>query len=96
MPEPIKNRRSKKSVSAFSRTEQDRLKILSELGRTCNSECDGDDAQIKVAKKEGVGTVGTLIQKREPIHPGTYVGTGKVQEIADMIAELGATGIVFR
>ena len=38
--------------------------------------------------------VGTLIQKRELMHPGTYVGTGKVAEIAAMIAERGATGIV--
>ena len=64
------------------------------------SEQDGDDAEDSVAelaelvKTAGAVTVGTLIQKRELIHPGTYVGTGKVQEIADMIAELGATGIV--
>ena len=66
----------------------------------CVSEQDGDDAEDSVAelaelvKTAGAVTVGTLIQKRELIHPGTYVGTGKVQEIADMIAELGATGIV--
>ena len=48
----------------------------------------------ELVKTAGAVTVGTLIQKRELIHPGTYVGTGKVQEIADMIAELGATGIV--
>ena len=37
---------------------------------------------------------GTLIQKREKIHPATYVGTGKVQEIADLIDMTGATGVV--
>ena len=42
----------------------------------------------------GAVVVGTLIQKRELMHPGTYVGTGKVAEIAAMIAERGATGIV--
>ena len=64
------------------------------------SEQEGDDAEDSVAelselvKTAGATVVGTLIQKRELIHPGTYVGTGKVQEIAEMIENLGATGIV--
>lgn len=64
------------------------------------SEQEGDDAEDSVAelaelvKTAGAAVVGTLIQRRELIHPGTYVGTGKVQEIAEMIESLGATGIV--
>lgn len=64
------------------------------------SEQEGDDAEDSVAelaelvKTAGATVVGTLIQKRELIHPGTYVGTGKVAEIAELIAERGATGIV--
>lgn len=64
------------------------------------SEQDGDDAEDSVAelaelvKTAGATVVGTLIQKRESIHPGMYVGTGKVEEIAELIAETGATGIV--
>lgn len=64
------------------------------------SEQEGNDAEDSVAelselvKTAGATVVGTLIQKRELIHPGTYVGTGKVQEIAEMIENLGATGIV--
>lgn len=64
------------------------------------SEQDGDDAEDSVAelaelvKTAGATVVGTLIQKRELIHPGTYVGTGKVAEIAELVAETGATGIV--
>lgn len=64
------------------------------------SEQDGDDAEDSVAelaelvKTAGATVVGTLIQKRELIHPGTYVGTGKVQEIAELVEESGATGIV--
>ncbi|MBP3489891.1 MAG: GTPase HflX [Roseburia sp.] len=48
----------------------------------------------ELVKTAGASVVGTMIQKRELIHPGTYVGTGKVAELAAMIAELGATGIV--
>lgn len=64
------------------------------------SEQDGDDAEDSVAelaelvKTAGATVVGILIQKRELIHPGTYVGTGKVAEIAEMLEDTGATGIV--
>lgn len=64
------------------------------------SEQEGDDAEDSLAelaelvKTAGAVVVGTLIQKRESIHPGTYVGTGKVDEIALLLAATGATGIV--
>ena len=64
------------------------------------SEQDGDDAEDSVAelaelvKTAGAEVVGTLIQKRALIHLGTYVGTGKVQEIAELAEQTGATGIV--
>ncbi|MBQ6843429.1 MAG: GTPase HflX [Agathobacter sp.] len=64
------------------------------------SEQDGDDAEdslvelADLVKTAGAVVVGTLIQKREKIHPGTYVGTGKVTEIAELLEETGATGIV--
>lgn len=64
------------------------------------SEQDGDDAEDSVEELEdlvhtaGAIVVGTLMQKREKIHPGTYVGTGKVREIAELIEKTGATGIV--
>lgn len=64
------------------------------------SEHDGDDAEDSVeelkelVKTAGAAVVGTLIQKREKIHPGTYVGTGKVAEIEELIEQTGATGIV--
>ena len=65
------------------------------------SEQEGDDAEDSVTelaelvKTAGATVVGTLIQKRETIHPGTYVGTGKVEEIAQLIAQTGATDIVY-
>lgn len=64
------------------------------------SEQDGDDAEDSLAelaelvKTAGASVDGTLIQKRELIHPGTYVGTGKVAEIAELLEHTGATGIV--
>lgn len=64
------------------------------------SEQDGDDAEdllaelAELVKTAGASVAGTLIQKRELIHPGTYVGTGKVAEIAELLEHTGATGIV--
>jgi GTP-binding protein HflX len=64
------------------------------------SEQEGDDAEDSVAElaelvaTAGAVTVGTLIQKRERVHPGTYIGSGKVDELRELIAERGATGIV--
>lgn len=64
------------------------------------SEQDGDDAKDSIVElaelvhTAGAEVVGTLIQKRERIHPGTYVGAGKVSEIAGLLEETKATGIV--
>ena len=64
------------------------------------SERDGDDADdslvelAELVKTAGATVVGTLIQRRESILPGMYVGTGKVQEIAELVEQTGATGIV--
>ena len=46
-------------------------------------------AQTAVAE-----TVGRIIQNREQIHPGTYVGKGKLDEIKNLLWETDATGII--
>lgn len=64
------------------------------------SEQDGDDACDSLKELEelvqtaGAVTVGTVIQNRQMIHPGTYVGTGKVEELRQLLLERDATGIV--
>lgn len=64
------------------------------------SEQDGDDADdsllelAELVKTAGASVVGTIVQRRERIHPGTYVGTGKVDEIAQLVEQTNATGIV--
>lgn len=61
---------------------------------------DGDDTQDSLAElaelvqTAGADTVGTLVQNLERPNPGTYIGSGKVDELRQMIAETGATGIV--
>lgn len=64
------------------------------------SEQDGDDAEdslrelAELVNTAGAATVGTVIQKLERRHPGTYVGTGKVQQLRELLIETDATGIV--
>ena len=59
-----------------------------------------DDAEESVeelrelVKTAGAETVGVVIQNRENIHPGTYLGKGKIQELKEMVWESGATGVV--
>ncbi len=38
--------------------------------------------------------VGQILQNRECIHPGTYLGKGKIVEGKDLISRTGATGVV--
>lgn len=52
------------------------------------------DELNELVKTAGAESVGRLIQNREQIHPGTYIGKGKILELKDLIWELEATGIV--
>lgn len=52
------------------------------------------DELKELVKTAGASTVAQVIQNRERIHPGTYLGKGKIQEIREMAWELGATGVV--
>jgi GTP-binding protein HflX len=61
---------------------------------------DDQDTQASVDELEelvrtaGAVTVDQVIQNRERIHPGTYLGKGKIEEVKERIEELGATGVV--
>lgn len=47
-----------------------------------------------LVKTAGAVPVGKVIQNREAMHTGTYVGKGKIEEIKELLWELDATGIV--
>ena len=61
---------------------------------------DGDDTEEslkelkELADTAGAETVGTVIQKREAVHPGTYIGKGKIEEVRAMAFGLNATGVI--
>ena len=60
----------------------------------------GDDTKESIKElAELVDTAGatvldSIIQSRERMHPGTYIGKGKIEEVKDRVIELGATGVV--
>lgn len=47
-----------------------------------------------LAATAGAEVVGTMIQRREKIHPATYIGKGKIEEVRMMADALEATGIL--
>lgn len=61
---------------------------------------DGDDAKdsleelSELVATAGAEVAGAVIQNREAVHPGTYVGSGKLKEIQELLWETDATGIV--
>lgn len=64
------------------------------------STSDGDDTEEslkeleELVKTAGAVTVDKMIQNRERIHPGTYLGKGKIEELKELIWEKKATGVV--
>ena len=61
---------------------------------------DHDDTQKSLDELEelvataGAVAVGRVVQNLDQIHPGTYVGKGKLEEIKELLWETGATGII--
>ena len=49
----------------------------------------------ELIKTAGGETIGILIQNKNEIEPGTYLGTGKLEELKDAVSALGADAVVF-
>ena len=60
----------------------------------------GDDTKesmkelAELVDTAGATVIDSIIQSRERIHPGTYIGKGKIEEVKDRVIDLGATGVV--
>ena len=77
-----------------SETERERVLLVG------GSEQDEEETKrcleelCELAKTAGAEVAGGLMQKRERIHPGTYIGKGKVEELRALLAETGADGVI--
>lgn len=64
------------------------------------STSDGDDTAEsldeleELIKTAGAVSIAKVIQNRESVHPGTYIGKGKIEEVRLLAQELDATGVV--
>ena len=52
------------------------------------------DELDELAATAGAVTVGKVIQNREAVHPGTYIGKGKIEEVAALLAAYDANGVI--
>lgn len=55
---------------------------------------DNLDELAELVKTAGAVVVGCMTQKKEHIDNATYLGSGKVLELAELVVSLGATGVV--
>ena len=74
--------------------EQERVVLVAVEYRENDDTVSSVDELEELAETAGAVTVGRLIQKRESVSPGLYLGKGKVEELRDLIEETGATGII--
>ena len=60
----------------------------------------GDDVEAsldelqELAETAGAETAAKVIQNREAVHSGTYIGKGKIQEVKNLLTALDANGII--
>lgn len=60
----------------------------------------GEDIEVnlkeleELVKTAGAVVVGRLVQKKESIDKATYIGSGKTEELAELVLSTGATGVV--
>ena len=77
-------------------TAKDIEKVI--LIGVCTSENDDTEESLdeleELVKTAGAVTLEKMIQNRESVHPGTYIGTGKIEEVRELAEEIGATGVV--
>ena len=52
------------------------------------------DELEELADTAGAVTVGKIIQNRETVHPGTYIGKGKIEEVRALMLATDATVII--
>ena len=73
---------------------EERVSLVGVSQNTGDDTADSLAELAELVQTAGAAAVGTVIQNLERRNPATYVGSGKVEEIRQMIAETGATGIV--
>lgn len=74
--------------------EQERLILVGVASASSDDTAESLEELKELAATAGALTVGKIIQNRESIHPGTYIGKGKIDEVKELAEQTQATGVV--
>ena len=80
-------------MEEFGRLEEWVILIGVQTAADENVEVSLDELE-ELASTAGAVTVGKVIQNREAVHPGTYIGKGKIEEVRALVYALNATGVI--
>lgn len=80
-------------MEEFGRLEERVILIGVQTAADENVEVSLDELE-ELASTAGAVTVGKVIQNREDVHPGTYIGKGKIEEVRALVYALNATGVI--
>lgn len=80
-------------MEEFGRLEERVVLVGVQTGESDNVEESLDELE-ELADTAGAVTVGKIIQNREAVHPGTYIGKGKIEEVRALVYAMDATGII--
>lgn len=80
-------------MEEFGRLEERVILIGVQIAADENVEVSLDELE-ELASTAGAVTVGKVIQNREAVHPGTYIGKGKIEEVRALVYALNATGVI--
>ena len=79
----------------FDTSEQKERIIVVGVATSDNDDTEKSlDELIELGQTAGVETVAKVIQNREKIHPGTYIGKGKIEEVRELVIKLLADTVV--
>lgn len=80
-------------MEEFGKLEERVVLVGVQTGDNDNVEESLDELE-ELASTAGAVTVGKIIQNREAVHPGTYIGKGKIEEVRAMVYAMDATGVI--
>ena len=80
-------------MEEFGKLEERVVLVGVQTGDNDNVEESLDELE-ELASTAGAVTVRKIIQNREAVHPGTYIGKGKIEEVRALVYAMDATGII--
>ena len=74
-------------MEEFGKLEERVVLVGVQTGDNDNVEESLDELE-ELASTAGAVTVGKIIQNREAVHPGTYIGKGKIEDVRALVSSV--------